>query len=168
MENFKEACRGGIIGFLIGLAVILVGHRAHAGDYVTLAFGPSVDGTTNPKLAAAGYEKTWGEFSIYSHCGALFEDPINPFCAVVPGVHIETVSGIFTRVGVGPALFTHTNSRLSSRPEFNISFALGLVQNGFIVGLEGDHFSNGGLPLASPNPNLGDDHVSLLVEFFIP
>lgn len=146
-------------------ALMLIGSiEARAGDYLTLGFGPSVDGETNPKMAALGYEKTWGEFSLYPHCGAMFEAQINGWCAIVPGVHVETTSGIFTRVGVGPSLFQHTDDRLSSNFEFNISFALGFIQGPVIVGIEGDHFSNAGLPIVNPNPNLGSDHILLLIE----
>lgn len=132
-------------------------------DHITVAFGPSVNGNTNPKMGAVGYEKVLGNLSLKAHGGAVFSAPWNAFIAAVVSARVETPSGLFMRTGVGPAWFAHTDERLSSRGEFNISTAVGLVQDGFAVGLEHDHFSNAGLV----PPNLGSDHVCLVAEIKI-
>jgi hypothetical protein len=127
----------------------------HADDIVTVAFGPSLDGTTNPKEFALGYEKTWAELSLYTHCGAIFEADLNGYCAVTVGVHIETPSGLFTRATVGPAYVARMNERLSSHFNFNLVFAVGAYQGPAFFDIEAGHLSNAGLwP-----PNLGDDHA---------
>jgi hypothetical protein len=127
---------------------------AAADDLGTIGFGPSLDGTTNPKELALGYEKIWGEIGIYTHCGLLFENETNGYCAVVPGVHIETLSGIFVRAGAGPAYVLHTDNRISSHWNVNVDFALGVYRGSAYAFLEGGHISNAGLV----PPNLGDDH----------
>jgi len=134
----------------------LAASTAHA-DNLSIAFGPSLDGDTHPHMLAVGHEKILGEVSIFSHCGIMFGSPWNPWCAVVPSVHIETLSGIFTRAGVGVAYFARTDDRVSSNVNANISWTVGLTQNGWEAFLEADHFSNGGLK--PPNP--GSDHVCL-------
>lgn len=136
---------------------------AFAVDHITVAFGPSINGTTNPKMGAIGYEKVLGNLSLKLHCGAIFSEKWNPWCALPISARVETASGLFMRTGVGPAFFKMTDERLSSRWQFNISTAVGLVQDGFAVGLEHDHFSNAGLV----PPNLGSDHIMLIAEIKI-
>lgn len=149
-----------ICSWLLALSPILLLCQSQArADNLSIGFGPSLDNNTHPQMLTIGHEKIWGEFSVYTHCGAMFESPWNPWCAVVPSVHIESTSGIFTRAGVGPALFGYTDDRLSSHFNFNISWTVGLTQNGWEAGLEADHFSNAGLwP-----PNLGSDHLCLVI-----
>lgn len=140
------------LGALFGACLCF---SAKADDIVTVGFGPSLNGNTHPQEFALGYEKTFGELSIYTHCGAIFEQETNGYCAVVLGVHIETPSGIFTRAGVGPAYVLRTSDRLSSHGNANIVVAVG-VYNGHAFGdLEYGHLSNAGLV----PPNLGDDHA---------
>ncbi len=130
-------------------------------DHLTIAFGPSVNGNTNPKMGALGYEKVLGNLSLRAHTGFIFSDPWNHFVAGVVSLRVETAAGAYMRTGLGPAWFHHVDDRLSSRWEFNISTAIGLVDvGGAAVGLQHDHFSNAGLV----PPNLGSDHVSLVVE----
>lgn len=143
--------------------MLLISVPAFAVDHLTLAFGPSINGSVNPKMGAIGYEKVLGNLSLKAHCGAMFTEKWNPWCAAVVSARVETTSGLFMRTGVGPAYFGHTDDRHSSRGQFNISTAIGLVQNGFAVGLEHDHFSNAGLV----QPNLGSDHVCLVAEIRI-
>lgn len=153
MKPFERFVWAVVFGILLGTLVI---HwAAHADDIVTIGFGPSLDGTTNPKELALGYEKTWGELSLYTHCGALFESETNGYCAVLIGVHIETPAGVFTRLSVGPAYVLHiSDPRISSNLNANIVAALGVYQGPAFGGLEFGHISNAG---AVP-PNLGDDH----------
>lgn len=82
---------------ILALLLLAVSSFARADDIINVGFGPSLDGTTNPKEFAVGYEKTWGEFGIFTHCGLLFESDLNGYCAIIPGVHIETASGIFSK-----------------------------------------------------------------------
>ena len=135
--------------------ILLIPVAGHGLDVGTIGFGPSVDGTTNPKEFALGYEKTWGEFGLFTHCGLLFESETNGYCAIVPGVHIQTLSGIFVRAGVGPAYVINTDARISSHFNFNIDFMLGFYQGPAFFYGEAGHLSNAGL---TP-PNLGDDHL---------
>lgn len=153
--------------FLMVLCLLACSRDGRAADdtKMTLGFGPSVDGQTNPKMFAAGLENDWGNFALYTHCGALFESPFNPFCALVPSARVQTPDGMFIRMGVGPAWFAHSDSRLSSHYEFNISAAWGYYQGTVEMGLEADHFSNAGLPIANPNPNLGSDHILIYLGF---
>lgn len=130
-------------------------------DHLTIAFGPSVNGNTNPKMGAVGYERVSGNLSLRAHAGWIFSDQWNPFVAGVVSLRVETTAGVYMRAGLGPAWFKHVDERLSSRWEFNISTAVGLVDlGGAAVGLQHDHFSNAGLV----PPNLGSDHLSLVVE----
>jgi hypothetical protein len=136
-------------------------HESKELDHLTVAFGPSVNENTNPKMGAIGYEHVSGNLSLRAHAGWIFSDPWNPFVAAVVSLRVETAAGAYMRTGLGPAWFHHVDNRLSSRWEFNISTAIGLVDvGGAAVGLQHDHFSNAGLV----PPNLGSDHVSLVVE----
>ncbi len=145
-----------IAGACLFLAIVLMPATcARADDIITVGFGPSLNGTTNPKEFALGFEKTWGEFSLYTHCGLLFEGETNGYCAVLVGVHIETPAGVFTRAGVGPAYVAHTSDRISSNVNANISVAVGVYQGPAFAAIEYGHLSNAG---AVP-PNLGDDHA---------
>lgn len=138
------------------LLALLFSQFAFADDIGSIGFGPSLDGTTNPKELALGYEKTWGEFGLLTHCGLLFESDTNGYCAIVPGVHIETESGIFVRAGVGPAYVAKiSNPRISSHWNANIDFAIGVYQGPAVAYIELGHLSNAGAVL----PNLGDDHA---------
>jgi hypothetical protein len=129
--------------------------QSSSSDIIHVGFGPSLDGTTNPKEFAIGHEKVIGEFGLLSHCGLLFEGELNGYCAIVPGVHIETLSGIFVRAGVGPAYVLHTSDRISSHWNANIDFMLGFYQGWGLIYAEGGHLSNAGFV----PPNLGDDHL---------
>lgn len=154
MKNFTSF-------LLFALTAFVLSSVAHADDIVHIGFGPSLDGTTNPKELALGHEKTWGEFSVLTHCGFLFEAALNGYCAVVPGIHVETPSGIFVRAGVGPAYVINTNDRISSHVNANIDFMAGVYQGwGYIYG-EGGHLSNAGFV----PPNLGDDHLLIGIGF---
>lgn len=140
--------------------LILLATEARA-DHLIFSFGPSLNGGSSPKLATVGYEKLWDTTSLVMSCGALFEgDTPLAMCSIVPSVRVQTISGIFTRVGIGPAILSRTDDRLSSQFEFNIQYAIGITQSGWDVGLIGNHFSNAGLwP-----PNYGRDFLGLLVE----
>jgi len=146
--------------YLVSILLLALSCPAFATDHLTLAFGPSLNGNTNPKMGIIGYEKVLGNLSLKAHCGAIFSALWNPFCALPISARVETNSGLFMRVGVGPAYFHHTDERLSSQWEFNISSAIGLTHDGFAVGIEHDHFSNAGLV----QPNLGRDHLLLVAE----
>lgn len=129
-------------------------------DHLVLSFGPSLNGSAYPKLVTGGYEFTWETTSLVATCGAMFESGLKGVCSIVPSVRVETVGGIFTRVGVGPAFITGTDERLSSIFEFNIQYAIGITQSGWDVGLVGNHYSNAGIwP-----PNYGRDFLGLLVD----
>lgn len=142
-----------VFGLLFTVAC--VSKAAKADDFIHIGFGPSLDGTTNPKEFALGYEKTWGEFGVFTHCGLLFESSTNAYCAALLGVHIETISGIFVRAGVGPAYVENISDRISSHWNANIDFMLGAYQGPAFFYAEGGHLSNAGLV----PPNLGDDHL---------
>lgn len=144
-----------LIVFGILFVIACTCKTVRADDIVHVGFGPSLDGTTNPKEFALGYEKVWNEFSVFTHCGLLFESSTNGYCSIVPGVHIQTISGIFVRAGVGPAYVIHTSDRISSHLNANIDFMVGFYQGPAFFYAEGGHLSNAGwVP-----PNLGDDHV---------
>jgi hypothetical protein len=143
--------------FVVATIAFVLGFQraASADDFATVGFGPSLNGTTNPKELAVGYEKTWSELSLYNHCGAIFEAELNGYCSVTVGVHIETPSGIFTRATVGPAYVMRISQpRISSHWNANIVVAVGVYQGRAFFDVEYGHLSNAGwVP-----PNLGDDH----------
>lgn len=157
MEMVRRLNWQSFLLFVFSVLVLLLAWRApaHADDLVTVGFGPSLNGTTNPKELALGYEKTWSELSLYNHCGAIFQDPLNGYCAVTVGVHIETPSGLFTRATVGPAYVMRLNDRISSHWNANIVVAVGVYQGQAFFDLEYGHLSNAGFV----PPNLGDDHA---------
>ncbi len=129
-------------------------------DHIDIDFGPSMNGATNPKLAQVGYEKVFDPGSLLIQCGAMFEESTNYECGAVLSARVQTAGGMFTRVGFGPAAISHPDDRLSSIFEFNIQYALGFEQNGWDIGIIGNHFSNAGI---TP-PNFGRDFLGLLIE----
>ncbi len=149
--------------FAFVLAFIFFTCLSAKADHITLGFGPSINGDVNPKMGSIGYEKIWGNISIKPRCGAIFSSPWNGWCSVVVSTRVETVSGFFMRTGLGPAYFQRTSDRLSSRGQINMVTAIGMVQAGYAVGLEHNHFSNAGI--VPPNP--GSDSVCLVAEIKI-
>ncbi len=129
-------------------------------DHVDISFGPSMNGATNPKLVTLGFEKVFDPGSALLSCGAMFEQSTNYECSLVLSARVQTTGGMFTRVGLGPALITHVDDRLSSIGEVNIQYALGFAQNGWDIGVIGNHFSNAGIV----PPNFGRDFLGLLIE----
>ncbi len=145
-----------LTAFVILYVCACTARVARADDIGYLSFGPSLDGTTNPKELALGFEKTWGELGLLTHCGLLFESGTNGYCAVPIGIHIETLSGVFVRAGVGPAyVFKISDPRISSHWNANIDFMMGFYQAWAFFFFEGGHISNAGVV----PPNLGDDHA---------
>lgn len=145
-----------ILAAALTLTIPLSTKTTVADDIATVGFGPSLNGNTNPKEFALGYEKTWGEVALYSHCGAIFEQLTNGYCSTGLGVHIETPSGLFTRATVGPAyVLKISEPRLSSHWNANIVFAIGAYQGNAFFDVEYGHLSNAGVV----PPNLGDDHA---------
>src|SRR3990167_6568070 len=143
------------------LALLLLASSASADDRIITSFGPSLNGGTNPKYLALGYEKAFDHLSVIGQCSGIFASPAIAACSLVLSVRVETLDGIFARIGVGPGLISRTDDRLSSRGEVNIRYALGIDQGGWEVGLEGTHWSNAGwVP-----PNLGRDFAGFYLGF---
>lgn len=140
-------------------AILLLSCTAHA-DHLSISFGPSLNGGTNPKFAALGYEKVFDPGSLLFECGGMFEAPIIGVCSAVLSARVQTQGGMFVRMGVGPAFITHTDDRLSSIFEFNIQSAIGFTQEGWDIGIGYRHYSNAGL---FP-PNYGRDFFGGLIE----
>jgi hypothetical protein len=145
------------------LPVLLFSNPGHA-DHVVLAFGPSLNGGTNPKMAQLGYEFLFDHSSLLTSCAAMFESETNGWCSAVVSARVQTSGGMFTRVGVGPAAIFHTDDRLGTIPEFNIQYALGFEQDGWDIGIIGNHLSNASL---WQGVNQGRDFAALLVEIWI-
>lgn len=143
----------------LALLAILFSTLAYA-DHIDLSFGPSLNGGTNPKFAALGYEKVFDPGSLLLECGAMFAGPPIGMCSLVLSARVETPTGLFVRMGVGPALVTRTDDRLSSIGEFNIQGAIGFSQGGWDIGLGYRHYSNAGLV----PPNFGRDFWGGLIE----
>jgi hypothetical protein len=130
-------------------------------DHLAVSFGPSLNGGATPKLVQAGYEYLLTNGSLLATCGAMFEggETIGT-CSALVSARVQTPGGMFTRVGIGPAFITETDSRLSSIFEFNIQGAVGWTQNGWDIGVVYNHYSNAGIwP-----PNFGRDFLGLLVD----
>jgi hypothetical protein len=128
-------------------------------DRLHISFGPSLNGTTNPKYAGIGLSHNFGHLELLGQCSAIFDNPYFAACSVVPSIKVQSAGGFFVRVGVGPGFVTHTNDRVSSPIEANIRYAVGVDQGGWEVGGEGTHWSNAGFK----GPNLGMDHAGFYV-----
>ncbi len=152
------------------LLVTLLWQTAHADirpdqdpdhfSHVVLSFGPTLNGNTNPKMAGIGYEHVWHEASLLAECRGIFSAEINGACAVVLSARVETLSGLFIRVGVGPAWYFRIDDRVSSHLNANLQGVVGLTSNGWAVGAGYWHYSNAGLV----PPNLGRDYIGPVVE----
>ena len=145
------------------LLFALLSGRLAWSDHLDLNFGPSLNGATNPKFAALGYEKVFDPGSLLLDCGGMFESPIVGMCSLVLSARVQSASGVFVRLGAGPGVITRTDDRLSSPFEFNLQGALGFTQDGWDVGLGYRHYSNAGLV----PPNFGRDFWGALIEIGI-
>ena len=149
-----------MIRWLKSLWPILLIPAASHGNQLAISFGPSLDGGTNPKYAALGYEFLGAMSSLLGECGGMFESQTNEVCMIVLSARVQTPAGLFTRVGVGPAVVFHTDDRLSSVGEFSLQGMVGLAQGGWDIGAKFQHFSNAGIV----PPNLGRDFILACVE----
>lgn len=124
-------------------------------DGVGIAFGPSMDGGTNPKYGSIEVEKDWGDFALVVNTTGVFAGPAFAIISIIPSIKVVTPAGLFLRGGVGPAYTTQVNDRLSSPGQINIEMAGGLWNELGEVGFKGDHWSNGSI--VGGGPNLGAD-----------
>ncbi len=146
----------------IALAFLLIGSIAQANS-VNLGFGPSLNGSTNPKSAKLGYELDLTDaFSFTASATGIFEPKMIGAFSLVASAKALTPSGMFLRIGFGPGVITSTDDRLSSIPEFNIVYATGLASESVEGGIEGNHWSNAGF---FGGPNLGRDSALLFLAF---
>jgi hypothetical protein len=140
---------------------LLLPSSGHPADHLVLSFGPTLNGNTNPKMAGVGYELSWSEASLLAECRGIFSDPINGACSLVLSARVETVSGLFMRVGAGPGWVFHTDDRVSSKFNFNLQGVVGVVSSqDLVIGAGYWHYSNAGI---TP-PNLGRDFIGPVVE----
>lgn len=157
------------ISILLFAAILHCGKEASArpdlgvSEHLVLSFGPTLNGNTNPKFAALGFEKIWDDLSLLTECRGIFSDPINGACSLVASARVETVSGLFMRVGAGPAWVFRKDDRVSSNFNFNIQGAIGITNQDVDIGLCYSHFSNAGLV----PPNLGRDFIGPVIEIKI-
>ncbi len=148
------------------LAFLLGGIRhARASDHLVVSFGPTLNGNTNPKTAGLGYEYGFGEASLLAECRGIFSEQLNGACGVVFSAAVETLSGLFVRVGAGPAWVFRTDDRVSSNFNFDLQAMVGATSGKNRLGACYIHYSNAGLPLADPNPNLGRDFLTACAAF---
>lgn len=140
--------------FAVCLLAFLYQPVANAGT-LHLSFGPSLNGTTNPKSASVGIAQKVAHLEILAQCSVIFDNPYFAACSLVPSVKVVTTTGFFVRIGTGPAYVTHTNDHVSTPFEVNIRYALGVENDGWEAGAEGSHYSNAGIKGA----NLGMDHA---------
>lgn len=162
MSMSRDTLRLAVI-FMAGVVIMLFAWsgKANADSHLVLSFGPTLNGNTNPKMAGLGYELSLGrESSLLAECRGIFSDPINGACALVISARVETSSGLFVRVGAGPAWVFHTDDRVSSNFNFNLQGVVGVVAGGMIIGGGYFHYSNAGL--TPPNP--GRDFIGPVVE----
>lgn len=129
-------------------------------DHLVFSFGPTLNGNTNPKMAGVGYERVWNESSLLAECRGIFSSDLNGACALVFSARVETLSGLFMRLGAGPAWYFRRDDRVSSNFNFNLQGAIGLTHNGWDVGAGYFHYSNAGIW----GPNLGRDFLGALIE----
>ena len=153
-ENMKR--------FIASVIAFVASHSAH-GNHIAISFGPSLNGGVNPKYASIGYELGWGQLTFLSECGAWFSEKRGYACAEVVSIRVETLTGLFMRIGAGPAWVSQVDDRLSSRFNFSLQSAVGLTHNGWSTGLKYQHYSNAGIV----PPNLGRDFILALIEIGI-
>lgn len=157
-NNFGVGLIMGLVCGIVFMAIVSIGHAETTLD---LSFGPSLNGTTNPKYASLAIEKHFDTTSIAAECGAIFEYPVNGVCAAIFSARVKTTSGFFMKIGAGPAYVFQKDGRVSSNWNAMIEAALGIEQNGWAVGVKPvTHISNAGL---AP-PNLGRDWALGYVE----
>lgn len=157
-----------LVLFGIFLAFLLLGVRhASASDHLVVNFGPTLNGNTNPKTAGLGYEYGVDELSILAECRGIFSEKINGACGLVFSAAVETPSGLFISLGAGPAWVFHTDERVSSNFNFELRGMVGFTAGKSRLGGCYTHYSNAGLPLADPNPNLGRDFLTACLAFAI-
>ena len=146
------------------LFIVLLPIQCVRADSLVISGGPTLNGNTNPKMAGIGYEYTFGEGSLVGECRGIFSEKINGACGLVLAARVETLSGLFMRLGAGPAWYFRTDDRVSSNFNFELMGCVGVVSNGVILGVCYIHYSNAGLPIVDPNPNLGRDFIGALVQ----
>src|SRR4051812_10557012 len=110
MKTFAQIMIGACIFLFV---VTLPLHCAHA-DGLVISFGPTLNGNTNPKHASLGYEYTFGEGSLLPECRGIFSESINGACELVLSERVQTRSGLFMRLGAGPAWYFREDDRVSS------------------------------------------------------
>jgi hypothetical protein len=165
--EWKQVFKGATIGLAMGMLWLLFATICKADDLV-LSFGPTLNGNTNPKMAGIGYEFILGdEVSLMPECRGIFNSPLNGACALVLSARVETASGLFMRLGAGPAWVFRTDDRVSSNFNFNLQGVIGIAAKGWYLGAGYWHYSNAGLPIAYPNPNLGRDFFGPVVAIHL-
>ncbi len=164
----------GVIAAVIAVTGILwLVNHAHAAErpdqdadhvsHLVLSFGPTLNGNTNPKMASVGLESVWNESSLLAECRGIFSEELNGACEIVFSARVETLSGLFVRVGAGPAYYFRTDDRVSSNWNASLQAVVGLTQRGYDIGVGYFHYSNAGLK----PPNLGRDFIGPVVEIKI-
>jgi hypothetical protein len=147
------------------LAFALVAEPCFA-DHLVLSFGPTLNGNTNPKHASVGYEfplSSAGEAVLMPECRGIFSEGFNGACELVLSARVETQSGLFMRLGAGPAWYFREDDRVSSHFNFNLQGAIGLTASGLDLGIAYIHYSNAGLW----GPNLGRDFLGVVIELHV-
>ena len=115
-------------------------------------------------MAGLGYERTLGESSLLAECRGIFSSPLNGACSLVFSARVETLSGLFVRVGAGPAWVFRTDDRVRSHFNFNLQGVVGLASvGGMDIGAGLFHYSNAGLW----GDNLGRDFLGAVIEIGI-
>lgn len=163
------------LSFIVGMIVLssLLWCTRHAAaaerpdlettEHLVLGGGPTLNGNTNPKYASLGYEWLFRDLSVLAECRGIFSEQFNGACSLVFSARVETVSGLFMRLGVGPAWYFRVDDRVSSNLNANIQGCAGITSGGVDVGGCLSHFSNAGwVP-----PNLGRDFVGPVVAIHL-
>lgn len=153
-----------ICGFIFAWVVLLMVAVTARADGIAISFGPTLNGNTNPKTAGLAYEYTFGEASLLGGCRGIFSEKLNGACSLVLSARVETASGLFMRLGAGPAWYFREDDRVSSNFNFNLLGCVGLTQSGVVLGACYAHYSNAGLW----GPNLGRDFLEALIQIPLP
>ena len=151
---------------IIVFAILLFFRKeGQCSDSILLNFGPTLNGNTNPKTAGIGYEIRFNESSVIGQCRGIFSEQLNGACSALYSASIITPGGVLLRIGAGPAWVFRTDDRVSSHFNFNLEAMLGFTAGKSAIGACLVHYSNAGLPLADPNPNLGRDFATACIAW---
>jgi hypothetical protein len=153
---------------LVVLYLIFCSTLTFAGDLsINLGVGNSVikedENSTSGKIVGVGYALDLPKSILLEMLGGafnadnVFNSKYTYWAALNLGVDVKTCSGLYMKVGSGPAYISKTNDRLGTNFQFLSKVGLGLYNKDAKVGVFYGHFSNGGIS----ETNAGHDYLGL-------